>query len=459
MSTFSVWLFQRIQEGSVFDLDVTGYVRDTWTRTERAHGGYWTAAFTISGVANWKLWNWYNTWIGKRVVEHSYGKVTWEGEITYCELAMDGNIYAQILDPEIWHNRVKTQYTYPRFEDVNQGVLAYDPDAGNSFQDTLQDFTDWRTVAGNAVYAITVFNDDSTVCSGYLGNSFTTLNPNDSIHVFRDVERTDSGWLGDESGKTPSSYSINHVANAGVQFETDWAETTGSSEIYGESEYIDVLPDECNSTAAEANRDRRLLEHAYPKTSPNGGWVAGGAGLGQNQLYVACSGYVFSMNRRFYENDVIPAAASTQIGTLVAASEFVTAGGIDTNDMPIPIGCGSIPLRIWDQIESFIKMGDTSGNRWAGGVYRGRVFDYHLAETQPAFSWSKDRLVDDLGHPMQPTLIRPDIIVRIGSPFVTEPLSGNEWDKNVYIEEVEFVAPNGYRLIPADGDVLVSGGI
>jgi len=60
---------------------------------------------------------------------------------------------------------------------------------------------------------------------------------------------------------------------------------------------------------------------------------------------------------------------------------------------------------------------------------------------------------------MQPTLIRPDIIVRIGSPFVTEPLSGNEWDKNVYIEEVEFVAPNGYRLIPADGDVLVSGGI
>jgi len=145
---------------------------------------------------------------------------------------------------------------------------------------------------------------------------------------------------------------------------------------------------------------------------------------------------VFSMNRRFYENDVIPAAASTQISTLVAASEFVTAGGIDTNDMPIPIGCGSIPLRIWDQIESFIKMGDTSGNRWAGGVYRGRVFDYHLAETQPAFSWSKDRLVDDLGHPMQPTLIRPDIIVRIGSPFVTEPLSGNEWDKNVYIEEV-----------------------
>ena len=458
---FSLWLFQRIAEGSVFDSDLTHYARNSWTRSERSHGGYWTGDFTIANIAKWKLWQMFDTWIGKRVVEMSYGRVTWEGEITYLELAIDGNIYAQSLDTEIWHNRVKTQYTYPRVEDTNQGAMAYDPDAGNSFQDQGQDFDAWKTVAGDASYGITVFNDDSSVCSGYLGNVFTTTNLNDSIHVFRDLARSDSGWLGDESGKTPLSYVVSHVLNAGAQFETDWGEDTGSSDIYGESEYIDVLPDECNATAAEASRDRRLKEHAYPKNIPNGGLVSGAVGLGQNQLYVVCAGYVFSMNRRFYEVDVEPLAISTQIGTLVAASEYITAGTIETNAMEIPIACGQIPLRIWDQVESFAAMGDTSGTRYVAGVGRGRVFDYRTAETTAEYSWQRGKLIDDLGHPVEATLIRPDIIVRIGGPFATAAVSGNAWNQmnEVYITEVEFVAPREYRLIPAEGDVLVSGGV
>jgi hypothetical protein len=440
-------MFQKIIEGSVFDTDLTRYVRNSWSRTERSQGGFWSAEFTITNVAKWQLWQWFDTMIGKRIVEDSYGRVTWEGEITYLELSIDGNTYAQSLDKELWHNRVKTQYTYPRIEDQNQGAMAYDPDAGNSFQDQGQ---------------IVVTNDDATTCSGYLGNVFTTTVANDSIHVFRDLARSDSGWLGDESGKTPSSYIIQHVLNAGAQFETDWSEDQGSSDIYGESEYIDVLPDECDSTAATAARDRRLTEHAYPKSVPNTAFASGGEfGAEQNQLYVSCSGYVFSMNRRFYEADVMPLAISTQINTLVTASEFVTAGTIDTNAMVVPIACSQIPLRLWDQVESFVQMGDTSGNRYVGGVQRGRVFDYYAAETTAAYSWKRGKLIDDLGHPATPTLIKPDIIVRTGGPFSTNTISGNAWDSTgeVYIAEVEFIAPDRYRLIPAEGDVLVSGGV
>jgi hypothetical protein len=455
-------MFQKIQEGSVFDTDLTPYVRNSWSRTERAQGGFWTAEFTITNVAKWQLWQWFDTMIAKRIVEDSYGIVTWEGEITYLELTIDGNTYAQSLDKELWHNRVKVQYTYPRIEDQNQGAMAYDPDAGNSFQDEDQDFDDWSTVAGDAVYMIVVTNDDATTCSGYLGNDFTTTNANDSIHVYRDLARSDSGWLGDESGKTPSSYIVQHVLNAGAQFETDWSEDQGSSDIYGESEYIDVLPDECDSTAATASRDRRLTEHAYPKSSSNSVLAAGGQfDAEQNQLYVACSGYVFSMNRRFYEMDVMPLAISTQINTLVSASEFVTAGTIVENTMVVPIACGQIPLRIWDQVESFVQMGDTSGNRYVGGVQRGRVFDYYAAETTAAYNWQRGQLIDDLGHPVHPTLIKPDIIVRTGGPFSTNTISGNAWDSTgeMYIAEVEFIAPDQYRLIPAEGDVLVSGGV
>ena len=457
---FSLWLFQRINDGSVFDSDLTHYFRNSWSSSKRSSGGYWTGDGTISNISKWKLWQMFDTWIGKRVVEMSYGRVTWEGEITYLELSIDGNVYAQSLDPEIWHNRVKTQYTYPRIEDTNQGIMAYDPDAGNSFQDEDQNFDDWKTVAGDAVYAITVFNDDTTVCSGYLGNVFTTTNANDSIHVFRDIARSDSGWLGDETAKTPLSYVVNHVLNAGVQFETAWGEDTGSSDIYGESEYIDVLPDECNSIVADASRDRRLKEHAYPKNIPSGGLVAGGE-LGQNQLYMACAGYVFSMNRRFYEDDVEPLAISTQISTLVSASEFITPGTIETNAMEIPIACGEIPLKIWDQVESFVLAGDASGTRYVGGVGRGRTFDYREAETTAAYSWQRGKLIDDLGHPVEATLIRPDIIVRTGGPFATASVSGNAWNQmnEVYITETEFIAPNGYRLIPDVGDILVSGGV
>jgi hypothetical protein len=460
---FNIWMFQKIQEGSVFDTDLTPYVRTSWTRSERARGGFWTAEFIITNTAKWQLWQWFDTMIDKRIVEDSYGIVTWEGESTYLELTIDGNTYAQSLDSELWHNRVKTQYTYPRIEDENQGALTYDPDGGNSLQDVGQDFSDWETTgAVDSVYMIVVTNLDATTCSGYLGAAFNTAAANDSIHVYRDLARTDSGWIGDETGKTPDSYVIEHVENAGAQFETDWAEDTGSSDIYGESEYIDVLPDECDVTAANAARDRRLTEHAYPKSVPNAVLAGGGnPEPEQNQLYVACSGYVFGMNRRFYETDVMPQYISTQISTLVAASEFVTAGTIVENTMEVPIGCGQIPLGIWDQCESFIRLGDVSGNRWTGGVRRGRVFDYQQAETTAAYSWRRGQLVDDLGHPVHPTLIKPDIIVRTGGPFSTTSISGNAWDNTgeVYIAEVEFIAPDRYRLIPDEGDVLVSGGV
>jgi len=56
-----------------------------------------------------------------------------------------------------------------------------------------------------------------------------------------------------------------------------------------------------------------------------------------------------------------------------------------------------------------------------------------------------------------PTFIRPNIIVERDAPFGVTAISGNDWDnpRQFYVEEVEFVAPNRYRLIPFEGEALI----
>jgi len=235
---------------------------------------------------------------------------------------------------------------------------------------------------------------------------------------------------------------------------TTWVEDTSSSELYGQSCYIDVVGDGYNITAAEGRRDRRLSENAYPKSVAVGGLsVETDAAQQSNQLRVICSGYVFSLNRRFRESDTAPTDASTQIATLVGESEYITAGQIDANTLSVPIAGSEIPWRLWDGIEDIINMGDASGNRWIGGVYQDRRFYFYHASTEVTHYWAHGRLLDINYVPVPPTMVEPNSIVQVsGSSFGQELTSANAWDspRNSYIEEVEFIAPDKYRLVIGD---------
>jgi len=236
---------------------------------------------------------------------------------------------------------------------------------------------------------------------------------------------------------------------------TAYSEKTGSSDVYGESVAIDVVGASYDSTAAAARRDRILAEKAYPRSRPSGG-LSSNAGAEQSETFlsVLCAGYVFSMNRRYQESDVAATNVSDQISTLVGNSEFVSAGRIDSNTLSVPVSVEGIPSRLWDLIEEMIDMGDASGNRWVGGCYAGREFHYEAAETAVSHRWRNGQLVDLGGVPMIPSTIRPNIIVELdGSPAGAVLPGGNVWDnpKRAYIEEVEFMAPNIYRLVPRGG--------
>jgi hypothetical protein len=239
-----------------------------------------------------------------------------------------------------------------------------------------------------------------------------------------------------------------------VASATAWSENTGSSDIYGESNYIDVVGDNYDATSAAALRDRRLAEHAYPRPFPEGGLSSQSSGPQGTSLNVIAAGYVFSMNRRFRESDTAAANASTQISTLVGESEFVTAGSIDTNTLQVPISGSQIAFRLWDGVSEIVEMGDASGNRWIGACLAGRKFHYKQARTTISHYWSGGKLRDLTKQPVSPSLIKPDTIVQISDiPVGVLPPGGNTWDnpRNVYIEEVEFIAPDQYRLIPYTG--------
>ena len=234
--------------------------------------------------------------------------------------------------------------------------------------------------------------------------------------------------------------------------ETAYSETTGSSDIYGESVYIDILGGAYDATSATGRRDRRLKENAYPRSRPTGGLASASSRHSDNSLSLRCGGYVFSMNRRYQELDIVAQAINTQISTLVGNSEFVTAGRIDVNSTTVPVSTAGIPMRLWNLIEELIEDGDSSGNRYAGGVYEGRKFNYKLAETAITYYWRTGQLFDRTNALVHPALIQPDSIVRIGNaPFGTVAPGATEQDntKSAYITEVEFIAPNGYRLITA----------
>jgi len=76
------------------------------------------------------------------------------------------------------------------------------------------------------------------------------------------------------------------------------------------------------------------------------------------------------------------------------------------------------------------------------------------------YHWRDGRLVNGIGQPVLASLIKPDIIVRVADlPWSIQPPGGNVWDNphNVWIEEAEYIYPNGYRLMPYTSGPMMGG--
>jgi hypothetical protein len=458
----SLHLYQRPAEGELYVMSLAGLAR-RWRRKIRAVGGFWSGSFEIpefAGLSWFGLQDFYNNRLGCRLVERTLGLTSWEGLIYEMRLVRGGQEYRRTLDPDWWHNKVKTMYSYPSSSDSEQGNLTYNP-AANSFQDDGQDFSDWQTLAGDAVYSISVTNSDGTIGWGFLGVDFTTANPNDSINVYTDVELGTAGWNGEIAAKVPSTYEVRNVVLAGSRQDTGFSEDTDSSEIYGVMEYVLSLGGAVPE-GATALRDRELSEFAWPRSRKMGGGQEGtGVRNTETVLEVSVAGFWVTLNW-LYRTVSRVAAASDMIETLVSSSEFVTTRRIEINELGVKVDCDPIPQRRGDLCEDVILQGDIDGNQWQGGVYNGREFVYEQSPTTSAFFLQSDGTLADIsGRPVVFQLFKPGVLIKDSrAPVGGQPAGGTERDdpRIGHIEEVEWQADRNelrYRVQGQEESVAV----
>lgn len=454
-------MYQNLAVGNATVRSLDGYAHD-WQRAIQAIGGFWLGSFNLleEDFGYNELLNFYNLSLGNRLVERIYSLVSWEGLIYEMRLVQNGQEHRRTLDPDWWHNKTKTLYSYPSASDSEQANLAYNP-AANSFQDDGQDFSEWQTLAGDAVYSLTVINTDGTVAWGFLGVDFTTANPNDSINVFTDVEMGTAGWNGEVAAKVPSTYEVRNVVLAGSRQDTGFSESTDSSDRYGTMEYILSLGG-ATPEGATALRDGELAKFAFPRSRKIGGGQQGGEQRRQpTTLEVSVAGYWVTLNW-LYRSISRVAAASDMIETLVAASEFVTTGRVETNYLGVKVDCDPIPQRLGDLCEDKILEGDIDGAGWQGGVYANRKFVYEPSPTIAVYFLRPDGvLVGFDGVPIIPQLFRPGVLIKDAKSLLGgQPIGGAAQDdpRIGYVEEVEWQADRQqlrYRIRGQEESVAV----
>ena len=103
-------LYDRPAEGTSARLNLQG-MYESWRRTKRAIGGYHTGRFTVKQLGMPQLTDFYNTWIGMKIVENTFGITSYEGIIWQLDLIKNGINYRRTLNPKYWQNRVKVIYT------------------------------------------------------------------------------------------------------------------------------------------------------------------------------------------------------------------------------------------------------------------------------------------------------------------------------------------------------------
>ena len=106
----SLVLYDRPAEGTNARYNLNG-IFSNWRRTKRAIGGYHTGSFEVVGLGMPQLTDFYNTWIGMKIVENTFGITSYEGIVWQLDLVKNGVNYRRTLNPNYWHNFVTVYYT------------------------------------------------------------------------------------------------------------------------------------------------------------------------------------------------------------------------------------------------------------------------------------------------------------------------------------------------------------
>jgi len=155
------------------------------------------------GVHYDDAYRFYKEHLGKRliVVDQYLDIPVMDGFIADMSITPSGvNVIARCA----WFRHSDKKYAFDTtILDQHQGNLSY---GTNNFTDDGQDFSEWETTSGDAVYEIEITNDDDSITWGFAGAS---SNSGQTIAVYQDYALTTAGFNGaDPTDKTPSVYEI-----------------------------------------------------------------------------------------------------------------------------------------------------------------------------------------------------------------------------------------------------------
>ena len=473
---------------TALDENVTARLSN-WQHTTRRVGGYWlaSASYNLANGTKDDMLDLFLNSLWRRVTEQVGGLVTWEGFISKLDLTWGGATYTRSLFNVA--NRLQTKYTRIGPNLLINGDVETDPDAGAA--NTWQAYrtpsqrvwsTEWAVRGTHSMFCEA--NDEQ---DGLTINSNVTVEPETayqlSVSIKVDLGRwivkvyetgtgnmiargkTPRGELGEFTvrvdipdtntavgvditveGKMPDGELVTQgfFDNAILQLapsasDTQWYEDADSIATYGQRNEI-LLKGAMTRDAAAAFTQRELAERAWPRTIPPGNV---GRSSAPDGLEITCAGYVWTLGGKYtlvYGND----AASTHVANIIAASDFVQTGYIKENllDFLIP---SLLPEVEWDMLQNIIQAGDGSNNKWEGGVYNDRKFDYYPSSTSVEYNRSGGQVLDLTGGIVNPWAVRPAIVCLKDMPVGPGEITGNIDDdpRNMRFDAATFMAPDG----------------
>lgn len=246
---------------------------------------------------------------------------------------------------------------------------------------------------------------------------------------------------------------VDYSSEIGDRKTLNWLSDASSRDSFGDCQFLYSL-DERTVAAATAFQADRLRHHAWP-VSRMVDSVTAGVEQPENSLEVTCMGYWVTANWQYYEANIAAANASTVISTLLAATQFLTAGGIEINAMQTGVQAERRPERIGNLLAAKAAEGDGI-NPWLIGCYGGRKVYYDTRPTTPTLFYRRGRLLDKAESPVLfPTVRAGQILHNASAPIGSMPpgsTSAENDPRNAYVQRVEFDADAGSLSLYFDNE-------
>lgn len=475
MSDYVLSLHETVKRGGSFIRNVTERLPD-WRRSIHAVEGFKEATGAFRDTTRDEMLEMFLEGMMREVRESVGGLVTWQGYVSEMELTLDGLTFIRSMLP--LSNRIKTIYARLGDNLLTNGGGETALWAAVNTPTILERVTTTFVTEGVFGHHITGDDQDGATIGTATIAAATAYEGNISVRVISgswkfDVYRTDTQEIlgsttvsatGDSGLRFNISNTNLYAGTVGVEIfataagseiyadgcvfqqspyktETGWKEDTDSMTEFGQVEEV-LLRAALTDAAANAEALTELGKRAWPRTLPPDSVTVAEAESEEDELSILFHGYSHTLPNR-YARQLGTNTASAHVTNLIAASEFVTAGIIQTNAMSYKID-ERAPMRAWQVLRDIIATGDASGNRWVGGVYADRKFNYQQADTTLAYHYRGGRLYNVAGGEVEPWFALPGLVQLDDAPIGPTQITGDIADdpRVVFIEEVEFAAPD-----------------